>query len=337
MVVVRGGRAAYARTIARGGRHLTEAVQRHWKLPWAEAEQAKHTDGFVASAAMPATSEAWARVSEVMQGELHLMLRELRQTFTACRAKTGTAVTSVLLVGGGARLRGLSAWLGEQLGVPINTIEDADGNALLGPRLAGQVSADGAALCLGILADAETGRPLLDLRQGELAHKVDLTFLRAKAPQLAIAVMLIVGFATMSGWFAHAKLRKAQTVLTERVALESTVEFGDPRTADDILNTASGQVAEAASPLPKMTAWDILLDISQRMPARDKVTLDVELVEIAAGKVIIKGTAKSPEEVDAVEAALKDQKCFEDINRGATQATADGKRQFEFTIKAGCM
>jgi Tfp pilus assembly PilM family ATPase len=336
VVVVRASRAVYARTVSRGGKHLTEAVAKTWRLPWAEAEQAKHTDGFIASAAMPATSEAWARVSEVMQGELQAMLRELRQTFAACRAKTGTTVTSVLLVGGGSRLRGMPAWLGEQLGVPVATIDDADGGALLG-RMAGQVSAESSALCLGILADAESARPLLDLRSGALAHRVDLTFLRAKAPQLALAATLITAAATTSAWFAHSTLRKAERILVQRVAEESTVEFGDPKTADDILASATGQVTEMASPLPKMTAWDILLDLSQRMPARDKVTLDVELVEIDATKVVIKGTAKSPDEVDAVETALKAQTCFEEVNRGATQATADGKRQFEFTIKSGCM
>jgi general secretion pathway protein L len=188
-----------------------------------------------------------------------------------------------------------------------------------------------------MIADAGTGRPLFDLRQGALAAKVDLSFLRAKAGRLIAAAIAITAFATVSGFAAHYKLRKAEKVLQERVAVESTEEFGDPKTPDEVLMGASATAAAAASPLPKMTAWDILLDINQRMPARDKVTLDVDLVEIDATKVLIRGTAASPDEVDAVESALKGQTCFQEVTRGSTQQTAEGKSSFEFTIKSACM
>ncbi|MCA9679118.1 MAG: pilus assembly protein PilM, partial [Myxococcales bacterium] len=341
VVVVHGGRAIYARALARAGKHLTEAVARQWRLGWPEAEQAKHTDGFVASTAMPATSKAWARVSEVMTAELNPLARELRQTLAACRAKTGAVPAGALLVGGGSRLRGLPTWLGEQLGLPIVTIADGDAALLTGPKLAGQVGVEGGALALGMVIDAEAARPLLDLRQGPLAHEVDLTFLRTKAVALSAAVVAITAAATISAWVHHAALRKAQRVLDERLAIESTEEFGDPKTADEILSSASGQVAGAVSPLPKMTAWDTLLDISNRMPAHDKITLDVDTIDIDPSKILFKGTAMTPDEVDAIEAALKaqvpnEQPCYVEVNRGATQQVGD-KRQFEFTIKPACM
>ena len=135
----------------------------------------------------------------------------------------------------------------------------------------------------------------------------------------------------------NARMRKAQAVLTERLAIESTEEFGDPQTADQILGTAGTAAPGAVNPLPKMTAWDILLDITERMPARDKITLDVDSIEIDAQKVLIKGTAKTPDEVDAIEGALKGQPCFTEVTRGALQTVADDKRQFEFSIKAACM
>jgi len=77
VVVVRGGKPVYARSVSRAGKHLTEAIARHWRLPFAEAEKAKHSDGFVASSTLPASSEAWARVSEVTTVELAPLAREL--------------------------------------------------------------------------------------------------------------------------------------------------------------------------------------------------------------------------------------------------------------------
>lgn len=338
VVVVRGGRPAYARTLTRGGRHLSDAIARHWKLEPAQAEQAKHSDGFVASAGMPAASEAWQRVSEVIITEAAPLARELRQTVAACRARTGAAVGAVLLCGGSARLRGLASYLGEQLGAPVTTLTAGDVEALVGGKHAGEVQADAAALCLGVLADAGTGRPLFDLRQGPLAAKVDLSFLRARAGQLALAASVVAAAATASAYAAHYKLRRAERVLTERLAVESAEEFGTPQTAKQVLLGAGAvTVAAAASPLPKMTAWDLLLDISARVPPRDKVTLDVSRLEIDERQITIKGTVKTPEEVDDVEAALRSQACFTDVTRGTTQQNAEGRREFEFTIKPDCM
>lgn len=337
MIVVHHGKPVYARTIARGGKHLTDAIAKHWKLPWAEAEKAKHTDGYVASTVAPATSESWARVSEVTTTELAPLARELRQSVAACRAKTGAVIGAALLVGGGSRLRGLDNYLAEQLGLNVQTLTTGDAQALIGPKLADQVPADVAALDLGVIADAATGRPLFDLRSGALAAKVDLSFLRAKAGKLAFAAIMVALFATASGFAAHYKIRKDERILTRRLAIESTEEFGDPQTAKQVLAGATGVTAEALTPLPKLTAWDILLDINSRMPARDKITLDIDSIDIDVSKVIMKGTAATPEEVDALEQALKGQACFQEVTRGAMQQTADGKRQFDFTIKAACM
>jgi hypothetical protein len=145
--------------------------------------------------------------------------------------------------------------------------------------------------------------------------------------------------ATASAYAAHYKLRRAERVLTQRLAVESAEEFGAPQTAAQVLAGASAVPLGTStdSPLPRMTAWDLLLDISGRMPPRDKVTLDVSRLEIDERQVLIKGTAKTPEEVDEIEAALRTQACFTDVTRGTTQQNAEGNREFEFTIKPDCM
>src|SRR6185436_17083475 len=41
VVVVRGGKPVYARTVSRGGKHVTDAISKNWRLAWTEAERAK--------------------------------------------------------------------------------------------------------------------------------------------------------------------------------------------------------------------------------------------------------------------------------------------------------
>ncbi|MEO8705329.1 MAG: pilus assembly protein PilM, partial [Kofleriaceae bacterium] len=118
VVVVASGKAVFSRSIARAGKQVTEAIAGFWKLPWEDAERAKHSDGFIASQAEPATSDAWARIHQVTIAELAPFARDLRQTLAACRAKTGFSPIATVVVGGGSRLRGMASFLGEQLAIP---------------------------------------------------------------------------------------------------------------------------------------------------------------------------------------------------------------------------
>src|SRR5262249_24140454 len=63
VVLVHQNKAVFSRSIARAGKQVTEAIARHWQKSADWAEAAKHSDGFIASAAEPATSDAWTRIS----------------------------------------------------------------------------------------------------------------------------------------------------------------------------------------------------------------------------------------------------------------------------------
>jgi Tfp pilus assembly PilM family ATPase len=340
VVVALGGRAVYSRTFTRGGRHVTEAISRNWRLPFADAEHAKHTDGFLASSAQPATSEAWRRVHDVLVTEIGPWVRELKQTLAACRARTGATVGRVVLVGGGSRLRGLADFTAEQLGVPTTGI-GADAAALLGPSSAASgaaaVGADGAALALAIAFDLSSGKPTYDLRQGPLAFKVDLSFITGKLVQVAIAGLVVLLFAGASAYVGLRQLRKEDKLLTERVAVESTEYKGKPMTVAEIL-AESGPTGAAveASPVPRMSAFDILLEINAKLPARDKITIDITELDIRDNKVSLKASAKKPEQIDQFEAAMREIKCLKDGNRSNTQ-TAGEWINFQYTLKNECM
>jgi Tfp pilus assembly PilM family ATPase len=334
VVVISEGKPVFSRTIARGGRHVTDAIAKTWKLPFAQAEAAKHSDGFIASSAEPPQSEAWARISEVVSAELVPLARDLRQTFAACRARTGVAAASTIIVGGAARLRGMASFLSEAIGIAVAP-PAPDAGALAGPKMT-DLPIDHAAAAIGGALDGASGRPLFDLRQGVLAFKVDLTFIRAKAYQLAAATVIVLAFAAGSAWAAHYKLRKNEKILTDRLAAETAEVYGSSMNADAVLNETKAASLAALSPLPKMSAYDILLAINEKLPARDKVTLDVTQLDINGTTVEIRGTTKKPDEIDTLETALKDIQCLGPAARGSTQQTAEGS-QFQLSYKHTCM
>jgi len=352
VVVVSGGRAVFSRSIARAGKQVTEAISRgfpHQRLSWEDAERAKHSDGFVASQAEPPASPQWARIHEALIGELAPFARDLRQTLAACRAKTGFAPLAAIVVGGGSRLRGIPSFLTEQLGVPVWRLSNDDAIAIAGPKLGAETTPesplraaiDSAAMTIGMAYDAAGGRPLFDLRSGALAVRMDLSFIRAKAVPLGAAALLIAAFAAGNAYTDLYRLRKAEKTLNARLATESAQAFsGKSKTVDEILamDAPGGGGKGRASPMPKNTAYDLLLEISSKVPPKDKITLDIDKLDIGDSKVELSGTVKTPEEIDLLVSALQDIKCFkkDGITRGPTESEGDLKK-FKLTIAASCM
>jgi Tfp pilus assembly PilM family ATPase len=351
VVVVSAGKAVFSRSFARAGKQVTEAIYRSkkWKMPtWEDAERAKHAEGFIASAAEPATSAQWAAVSEELMGVMSPFARDLRQTLAACRARTGFTPTAAIVVGGGSRLRGMGSFLSEQLGIPTWRLTQDDMATLAGPRIGAQAAADlpvdAAAMTVGMAYEAAGGRPLFDLRSGALAVKVDFSFLRAKMVPMIASALVIAAFAGGAAYADLYALKKADKTLQTRLATESTEYYGEPKTADAILgenDQAVGGGAESLSPRPKLTAYDILLEISNHMPPRDKVTIDVEKLDIDDQKVYVEGLAKTFGEVDSIEESLKKVDCFKEVTRGNidnenTGSGASAKR-FHFNIVSKCM
>jgi general secretion pathway protein L len=343
VVVVHAGKAVFSRSIARAGKQVTEAIATNWKhLDFQQAEEAKHKDGFIASTVEPAVGEAWTRIHNVLVKELDPFARDLRQTLAACRARTGFAPVAVLLVGGGSRLRGLGAFMTEKLGEPTWRLTQDDATALAGLKLAPQVAnlpIESSALTIGMAYDCAGGRPQFDLRSGALALKVDLSFLRAKLVPLGAGALAILAFASIAAYADLYRLRKEQKVLDQRLATETQEFYGASKTADDVLGGPGGNGGAGGtdSPMPRMTAYDVLLEINAHIPPKDKITLDADKLSIDGSKIELSGTAKAPEEVDALVTELKKIDCFhKDVQSGSLETVGEAKK-FQLTINSQCM
>lgn len=343
--VVVDGRAVFVRTISRGGRDLTQAIADTWKLPWEQAEEAKHRDGFIASQSLPARSEAWERIHSALEPQVAPLARELRQTLSACRAKSGATVGRVVLIGGGARVSGMAEYLSEQLRTPVTRPTEEDTAGLLGGQTTPSgVSSDVAWVATGIAVEGATGRPQFDLRKGGLAYKTDLSFLRAKAPQMIASALVVVAFAAGSAYASLVKLRKAETVLDERLALETTAEFNEQLDAYDVLDRIGPKDTSSKSktPIPRMTAYDTLLALNDAMPDKSEVKIDVSNIDVKGDKITLRGTSFPTEKelalagIDKLEERLKESKCFKEFTRGETQPGKDDSREFSLSIKSGC-
>lgn len=105
----------FARTIARGGMHLTDALAKHFVLEEAQAEQMKHDHGV--------EEESDPAIASTLRQALRPLLRDLRQTLSAYIARYGQGPSKILATGGGAQLRGLLGLFEAELGIPFELLQ----------------------------------------------------------------------------------------------------------------------------------------------------------------------------------------------------------------------
>ena len=113
--------------------------------------------------------------------------------------------------------------------------------------------------------------------------------------------------------------------------------FNAPKTADEVLGQTGSGAAAAGSPMPHMTAYDVLVELNAHLPPKEKITLNVDKLNIDDQKVDLQGTVKTPEELDLLVTELRKVDCFKDVQRGATDPGENGTRRFHITITAQCM
>jgi general secretion pathway protein L len=346
VALVRAGRTLFARAIQRGGADLTATLAQIYRLDEAAAERAKHTHGILLADPDAAVDPQRRKLDSVLREALRPLVRELRQTLAAARAQGTAAPARVALLGGGARLVGLPAFLEAELGMPVvrlglpaEMIPDEPGGEVEGPGLPG--------VALGMaLGAARGGGTQVNLRKGELAYRSDYSYLRGKARAIGIGVAALLACTALNSMAALRALRKESEVLEQKLKRETQDLFGtaklDGRAVSEELRRGP---QSGVPPVPTLTAYDVLDEISRHLPPRDQIKLDVLELDIKPKKTYLKATAASAKEIDALVESLGKIECFAEIQKGkvatVTAPGPDGKekvelKQFTLTIETTC-
>jgi general secretion pathway protein L len=304
----------FARSIARGGEDVTLALAEGFRLDPEAAESAKHQQAFIYAAGQAAESPSHRRVDEVVREAVRPLIRELRQTLAAYRAGGEPAPAQLVVTGGGARLRGLVEHLGAELVLPVERLE-LRASEFTSTMAATDVELPAQALGLALAAAAPV--PQVNLRRGDLAYRTDYSYLRGKAGWLAAMVLIILTFAAVNAASSLRGLRKEAEGLEARLKAETIEVFGEARLDGKAVSEELRQGPKGGPPpVPAVTAYDVLDEISRHAPPADKGKLDVLELDIKPKKVYLKATAESAQQVDDLVAALEKIDCFEKVEKG---------------------
>jgi len=341
---VRAGDPVYARTIRRGGEHLTAAIAKAFNADLERAEQAKRSDAFLASPGRLATTPLEVKLDSVLREALAPTIRELRQTLASFRAGNRFDLDALLVVGGGGRLAGLLPFLEAELGVPARFPSVRPALESGGERSADVAGEEGAApesdayaLAAAIAIGASRGSREIDFRRGPFVYRASFSILRQKAWHIAALAGALLLAAGIDVGARYSNLTAERKALDKDLKAATQELFGQPRDdAEAITQLMKRGFREELAPVPKATAFDLLDQISRKVPPADKVKLDIGELDIRPKKSFLKGTVDSAAAVDEMAAKLKEIDCVEEVNKGAITEVSGGSKQFTLTIGAKC-
>ncbi|HVP30555.1 MAG TPA: type II secretion system protein GspL [Myxococcota bacterium] len=331
------GRILAIRAVPLGGLHLTRALAAERGIPFEQAERAKCEQGLLARRGSAGELEC---SSPAARGVLERLALEIVRTIGASEpalAPLGTALESVVLLGGTARLPHLDAFLAERTGFPAQRFAFPPGAAGSALVAGGDPLLFAPAVALALRGSLQA-RTRTDFRREEFAWRRDLSGIgrefRSTAWLAALAAGLGVILLGTSYLSQSVRVRglDAQLASVYSAAFPGQPVPGDPVAA---MREAVRSAHERADALGvyrgNLSALDLLTEISARVPQ----DLEVVFEELAIDRQVvrIRGFTKSFEAVDRLRSELSGFEPFSEIQVSEIKDDAKrGGKSFSVTI-----
>lgn len=344
-VVLRGQHTLVARTISRGGFHVTQGLAERYEVDLQRAEELKHTYASLPRPDGPVVPADQLPIIEVVEAELAPMVRAVRQTLLGLKQNPELIPSRIVLCGGSSVIPGLREHLTEQLDVEVALNLPAEAPTGVGGR--GQVLSVGLAR---IAADRRI--PSVNLRHGPLALQDDKSLIVRKALFISWSLVAVLGLLVCNGfaslWTLDKEEKQLRTKLVAKTGEILQMRMNDPEKVDKKISRALKGRKISTLPVPNSSAFAVLSEISRKVPAKTAVKLDITRIFIRGGKIDLEGTAKDPTEVSKVVEALKKITCLRKFMEGTTREVqvremidgelkTDKRSKFSVNITHQCM
>ncbi len=193
------------------------------------------------------------------------------------------------------------------------------------------------ALAAAIALAGSRGSKEIDLRRGPHVYRASFSVMRQKAVHLGglLAALVIAGGIDVGA--ALSNLGADRRELDKQLKTATQELFGAPRDdAEAVTQLLRKGYREELAPVPKATAFDLLDQISRKIPPADKIKIDIMELDIRPKKTFAKGTVDSASAVDDITAKLKEIDCYEEVTKGAITEISGGGKQFSLNVTSKC-
>lgn len=246
-----------ARMLRRGGVHVTRALAKHYRLDEVAAEEAKKSSAFLPHNGTGALTPEQTESGTVVAKAIEPILREVEHTRLWLRAESGCEVVQVRISGGGANLRGLDAYLAEQLGLPVERARPRETLVMRG--LGGH---DWTATCAALGGAVGCARrPLIQLhKDASVQRGGDGSWLAERISTVAALGFAILAFGAVDTVVRMSALEAERAAYENQLAEASAKVFGESLTSaeeiEERLNAVDGR--DITKLIPQRGALEVL-------------------------------------------------------------------------------
>jgi cell division ATPase FtsA len=285
----------------------------------------------------------------------------------------GAKIENIFITGRGASLKGIKSW--------SEKFFDLKCELSVGP-VEGATIENGATLSLALLGTKQRNE-IIDFRSGIFAKDASYSLVKEKALSVVLGISIFLVFMSVSGFLTLNRLEKSEKNLLMVVSSLSKEVLGKRTTNPYYIKrkikkmkkkSKKGSIGE--NPLPQMSAYVLLSEISKKLPPRkeikkdedtkekeekpkstpalsskkpplkegevklEPIALDISEIKIKPGKVKLSGTVDNAKDVDEIIKSLKKIECFNDIKPGKIKSVGKGeneKKQFSIEIEMTCL
>jgi general secretion pathway protein L len=321
----------FARTFSGGGKDLSRALATEFNTPLQEAHHWKEQYGAVAGAAQGPDAE---RAASAFVRGLQPVLRELRPTLKAYTARSRRQVGGVVLCGGTARLPGLAEQLERDLNLPTRVLAlPADATGVV-PAPSQPAALQSYALALRGQASGAKA-PRFNLRRDAFAFKGDFDYVKDKLGLLASFAAALFLLMIASGVVRNSVLSRREALVDDSLCKTTQRILGTcERDYNRAINMLKGVESPAAA-LPKLSAVNLLAEVTNRVPP--EMTVKFDRIQVELERITLQGETDSTKQIDTLSTELKKFRCFKEVKEGKVEKTRDGQRfTFRLDVQVQC-
>lgn len=297
-----------------GVKSIAESIMRRYEIPYVEALKEMQTKAFILPSKEGASYDQIV-FSDTIASQVKDLARELQISILEFKSEFNGIVESVGLTGGGSQILNLNAYLTMQLEVPVNKISTlSQFSSVAFEKTARTDAVIGVALGLAVEGQKKPRNPAVNLMKGEFARQnTSLKVFWEKwgsTLQIAAASFLVFFFysmiresVTLSLADRSVEALKTQAKSVAQLPSRSRNESGVKKYIRDQKKLAA-EMRMVTSVSKMNSALDVLKKVSDAIPAKPVVNIDVRKFVVDEDQVQFEGVVGDKRQFSALESSL---------------------------------
>jgi general secretion pathway protein L len=303
------------RSILWGGKNIADSIARRYEIPYPEALKEMQTKAFILPSKEGASYDQIV-FSDTISAQVRELSRELKISILEFKAEFNGVVENVGLTGGASQILNLHAFLTQCLELPVNkTSVLTNFNNVSFEKTARTDSMIGVALGLAIEGLKKPRNPALNFMKGEFAR--ENTYFKVFWARWGKTIQ--VGAASFAVFLVYSMIRegvalnlsdrtsealKTQAKVVAKLPAKGASESGVKKYIREQRKLVT-EMRNLASVAKMNSAVDVMKKVSDAVPGKNAVTVDVQKLAVTEDRVQIQGVVANAKQFSALESSLK--------------------------------